>query len=133
MANVGEKREDNAFVLNRVANIVRAIVRHAKRRYAESACLKRLALYYIMTVCLRKLHLHAVVAVHTRVYKLSGIDGQVEFLAEASYRLDMVGMVVRNKNRTKSAEHVQPVIAETFLQTSRSYTYIYKESIVVGI
>ena len=114
MTYVGEKREDNAFVLNRVANVVRTIVRHAERRYAESACLERLALHYIMAVCLRKLHLHAVVAVHTRVYKLSG-------------------MVVRNKNRTKSTEHVQPVIAETFLQTSRSYTNIYKESIVVGI
>lgn len=133
MAYVGEKREDNAFVLNRVANVVITIVRHAERRYAESACLERLALHYIMAVCLRKLHLHAVVAVHTRVYKLSGIDGQIELLAEASYRLDMVGMVVRNKNRTKSAEHVQPVIAETFLQTSRSYTNINQESVVFCI
>jgi hypothetical protein len=57
--------------------------------------------------------LHAVVAVDTLVNLSRGVDGEVILVADASHRLDVVGVVVGNEhmmNRTKAKTKVPELL-----------------------
>jgi hypothetical protein len=65
-----------------------------------------------------------IVAVDAHMYFMSSIDRQRQFSAHRAYRLNMVGMVVRNKNMVNLLQ-ADSILLAILAQTSQAHANIY--------
>lgn len=132
-AYIREKTEYNTVSLNQITHIVGAVVRHVKGSDMEVAHVETLSLHNLHTVGLGELAAHAVVAVHAGMNRPRSVDRQIELLAQASHRLDVVGMVVSDENAVETVHKPQSVIMKRLLERPRSYANINKQTRILCV
>ena len=99
---------------------------HVKGSDAEITYIEALSLDYLHAVGVGEFATHAVVAVHTCMNSLGSIYRQIELLAQAAYRLDVVSMVVSDKYAIETIDKSQSVIMKSLLERSCTNAYINK-------
>jgi hypothetical protein len=75
---------------------------------------------------------HTVVAVYAVMDFPCGIDRQVQLVAHAAHTLDVVGMVVSDKQRVNTAQR-QAIILSIFLPRTYTDTGIYPQGFAISV
>ena len=128
MSHIGHYAKHDAIMLHLIAHIVGAIVGHMPCCNSKLTDLKFLACFYIMLVLCCNLLLHTVIAIYARMNILGRIDIKLIIVTEASHRLNVVCVVVSNKNIMNLA-HGQSILVKIFFKRTNSHTGINKHCV----
>lgn len=131
-ARVGDDAEGDAAGLDLVADVLGGIVGHEEGRDAEGAQLQRLSGCDEALHVGRQLACDAIVAADAFVYVLGGIDRQVELVADASHRLDVVGVVVSDEHMMNGTQ-AEAKVSELLLEHAYSYSNIYQKPLCLSV
>ena len=124
MPDVGYETEPHTIRLNDIADTVAAVVRDIERRNAEVSNLQcRPFLDECLTI-VRHIDLQATVARNALVYELRSIYGLAIITGNTPYRLDVVGMVMRDEHCLHVMLQADIAVLEMLLQGTDADTRI---------
>ncbi|CCY15274.1 unknown [Prevotella sp. CAG:755] len=132
VAYVGHETECAFAAFDEVSIVVAAVMRDAERTDRHWADCHGRAFFEHDGMLLVYLSCDAVVLPYALMYKGSGVDGHVEFMAGHAGGLHVVGVVVRDEQGL-DVRHGEAVVAEVFLDCADADTRIDQYAIAVGI
>ena len=132
VAHIGDEAERHPLTLHEIAHVVGAVVGNPKRSNLELAHIQRHTLLDDVHVIGRNLLSDAVVALDTYMNFTGCIYWQMIIGAEASHRLHMVGMVVRDEDVVHILKS-QSIVMKMLFQRSDSHSNIYQYRIRLSV
>ena len=132
VAHIGDEAERHPLTLHEIAHVVGAVVGNPERSNLELAHIQRHTLLDDVHVIGRNLLSDAVVALDTYMNFTGCIYWQMIVGAEASHRLHMVGMVVRDEDVVHILKS-QSIVMEMLFQRSDSHSNIYQYRIRLSV
>ena len=132
VAHIGDEAERHPLTLHEIAHVVGAVVGNPERSNLELAHIQRHTLLDDVHVIGRNLLSDAVVALDTYMNFTGCIYWQMIVGAEASHRLHMVGMVVRDEDVVHILKS-QSIVMEMLFQRSDTHSNIYQYRIRLSV
>ena len=132
VAHIGDEAERHPLTLHEIAHVVGAVVGNPKRSNLELAHIQRHTLLDDVHVIGRNLLSDAVVALDTYMNFTGCIYWQMIIGAEASHRLHMVGMVVRDEDVVHILKS-QSIVMEMLFQRSDTHSNVYQYRIRLSV
>ena len=131
VADVRHEYEDDLAAHHLISHVVRAVVRHVEGCDGERTEQKGCSLLNHLNMPGLDLCFYTVILFDARMHLPRCIDVDVEVVAQASRRLNMVGMVVRDQ-QTVDIGQPKAVILEMFLQRAEPQAGVYEDSVCLG-
>lgn len=132
VAHIGDEAERHPLTLHEIAHVVGAVVGNPERSNLELAHIQRHTLLDDVHVIGRNLLSDAVVALDTYMNFTGCIYWQMIIGAEASHRLHMVGMVVRDEDVVHILKS-QSIVMEMLFQRSDTHSNVYQYRIRLSV
>ena len=132
VAHIGDEAERHPLTLHEIAHVVGAVVGNPERSNLELAHIQRHTLLDDVHVIGRNLLSDAVVALDTYMNFTGCIYWQMIVGAEASHRLHMVGMVVRDEDVVHILKS-QSIVVEMLFQRSDTHSNVYQYRIRLSV
>ena len=126
MSHICNEAEAHTTTFHKVTYVIGTVMRNAKGSDTKLTYSERHTLLYHMHILWLYFLSHTIVAIDALMHLARGIYGQVVVVAQAPHRLHMVGMVMSNQDVMYVLE-AQSIVMEMLLQTSKSYSYVYKK------
>lgn len=131
MPRVGDEAKGCLTVLYAITHIVTTVVRHVKRSDLKIIQSKRPILIYIMCKLRLQFRAYTEVAAYSLVDVLGGIDGKAVIVRQCAHTLDVVGMVVRDKDGIYSIQ-LQTCRLKTLFQSTNPDARVDQNAVTVG-
>ena len=132
VAHIGDEAERHPLTLHEIAHVVGTVVGNPERSNLELAHIQRHTLLDDVHMIGRNLLSDAVVALDTYMNFTGCIYWQMIVGAEASHRLHMVGMVVRDEDVVHILKS-QSIVMEMLFQRSDTHSNIYQYRIRLSV
>ena len=132
VAHIGDEAERHPLTLHEIAHVVSAVVGNPERSNLELAHIQRHTLLDDVHKIGRNFLSDAVVALDTYMNFTGCIYWQMIVGAEASHRLHMVGMVVRDEDVVHILKS-QSIVVEMLFQRSDTHSNVYQYRIRLSV